>query len=186
MNDRIEDYIKKFIEVVYPEAPDLALQTFNEKVCVQDATTLICELKAEIERLKMDNLDLRTPCIHAENGIALENMAKVNSELMAQVRHLSGDCRLCHPAEHEERIKDLQAQLSRMRESLENIREVAEARIKSKVAYTSGSMGSDNKVYFKLSDEALTQSGKEDNLEDSPFQTGKRLGAEMTNPRTEG
>ena len=47
-----EKYIHDFIEQVYPESVELALDVFNEKTCLEDATALIKDLKAENERLK--------------------------------------------------------------------------------------------------------------------------------------
>ena len=48
------DYIRKFIEAVYPEAPDLALASFNEKVCLEDATALILSERSEVAALEKE------------------------------------------------------------------------------------------------------------------------------------
>lgn len=44
--------IREFIEAVYPEAPDLAMATFNEIICLQDATEIIMGLTQEVQALE--------------------------------------------------------------------------------------------------------------------------------------
>jgi len=53
----IPDYIMNFIVAVYPEAPELALASFNEKLALIDATETINELRGEVERLKRERDD---------------------------------------------------------------------------------------------------------------------------------
>ena len=43
----------------------------------------------------------------------------------------------------------------KMQKALEQILEVAKARVNAKVDYTSGSMATDNQVYFRLAKEGL-------------------------------
>lgn len=45
-------YIDVFIKLIYPEMTELAMTTLSEQDCIEDATKLIKELKAEIERLQ--------------------------------------------------------------------------------------------------------------------------------------
>lgn len=43
-------YIMAFLEAVYPDAPHLALASFNERKCIEDATETIMWLRAELVR----------------------------------------------------------------------------------------------------------------------------------------
>ena len=66
------DYIRKFIEAVYPEAPDLALASFNEKVCLEDATALILS-----ERSVATALEQKLLASEVRGGELVEALKKI-------------------------------------------------------------------------------------------------------------
>jgi len=44
----MDDYIKEFINVICPDAPNLYIASFNEETCIKDATELIKSLKQQL------------------------------------------------------------------------------------------------------------------------------------------
>ena len=73
----MKEYIKKFIEKVYPEAPNLALQMFNEEVCLKDATKRIADLEREVKERNTRIL---------EQDTILQDLIKSLKEKDAQVK----------------------------------------------------------------------------------------------------
>lgn len=55
-DDGIEQYIKDFLEAVYPGAVNLALSCFNEKTALIDATKTIKDLQSKLS----ESFDLNT------------------------------------------------------------------------------------------------------------------------------
>jgi hypothetical protein len=50
----IPDFITKFVEAVYPDAPWLAMAMFDEGTCLRDATELIATLRARVAELEKE------------------------------------------------------------------------------------------------------------------------------------
>lgn len=73
MEDR--KYITDFVKAVYPESTELSMMANREKECLQDATTLITQLKAANE------------CFKAENTRLREALRWVNMSLCAYLDH---------------------------------------------------------------------------------------------------
>jgi hypothetical protein len=73
--------------------------------------------KSLSQRLSQAEKDIETWKIVAkgEENMRLEDERKL-SQAEAENKHIKGDCGLCHPAEHELKIKDLEARLSHLME----------------------------------------------------------------------
>jgi hypothetical protein len=62
---------------------------------------------------------LQGVCVCERITTALETLEAEIKALREQVKHLSGGCGLCHPAEHEEKISLLESRCERYRKALE-------------------------------------------------------------------
>ena len=90
----MKDYIRKFVESVYPDEPDLALASFNERKCIEDATELIAAQATEGRRLQriIEQQDVRNAQnlmmvgeVQARAENARRNQAARIAELEAQL-----------------------------------------------------------------------------------------------------
>lgn len=79
-------YIYEFVKAVYPEAPDLALQTFNEKVCLEDATERIKALEQQLKE-KEESLEAKQNAIDAISFNTID-LSKKLSEAETRVKEL--------------------------------------------------------------------------------------------------
>ena len=75
--DNCPEYIKDFLNSVYPGSANLALEMFNEKTCIKDATAEIKRLKAELRVRVQTAADVLARLNQAERAykeITAENM----------------------------------------------------------------------------------------------------------------
>lgn len=54
--DDIPDYIANFYKAVYPESTEIAMNNKDEKECLEDATTLIKDLRNNVEATRVKAL----------------------------------------------------------------------------------------------------------------------------------
>lgn len=72
-----------------------------------------------------------------------------------------GEEHFCNVEPWQKRIEELKQENERLQKALQEIHEVANARIIAKVAYTSGNMQTDNAVYFRIAEDALKRYDEE-------------------------
>jgi len=53
IHQKIPEYVREFMKVVYSEAPDLAMDFFNTETIITDTTQLIKDLKEELQAYKL-------------------------------------------------------------------------------------------------------------------------------------
>ncbi|MGH9697979.1 MAG: hypothetical protein ACRD52_00800 [Candidatus Acidiferrales bacterium] len=107
---KIPSWINEFITAVYPEASALALASFNEEMCIKEATRRILDLSAQLEvaRMKADQPGLTIPMIDASRTSQHERIVAELLRMLDEIYDLPGF------GPHETTIKTIHAVADRI------------------------------------------------------------------------